>query len=181
MSDSDSDLLGAVARGDKSALQELFQRHNAGLTAFLATRLRNPVEAADVLQETFLAVWRQADRYQGRASAKTWIYSIARNKAVDSQRRSGREAQLDEDYDVPDDGPDAQTVIEAASDAALVRACIAGLSDAHARVVKLVFYEELGYGEVSQVEGVPLGTIKTRIYHAKKLLMACLAITFGRG
>jgi RNA polymerase sigma-70 factor (ECF subfamily) len=71
--------------------------------------------------------------------------------------------------------PTAQTVIEAASDAAQVRACIDKLRPAQARAIRLAFYEDMGYAEIAELEQAPQGTIKTRIFHAKKLLMQCLA------
>ena len=63
----------------------------------------------------------------------------------------------------------------AASDAARVRECIGRLSDTHRSAIHLAFWRELPYGEIAEIEGVPVGTVKTRILHAKRLLMHCLA------
>jgi RNA polymerase sigma-70 factor, ECF subfamily len=176
MKDSENDraLLSQVASGDKGAMKRLYERHHASLLVFVESRLRDPAEAFDVVQDTFLDVWRSAARYEDRSSVKTWIFSIARNKTIDRFRRKGREVPLEEDFDPPDLSPNPQAVAEAASDAAEVRACIGKLSPAHARVVRLAFYEDLGYAEIAEIEQVPEGTIKTRIFHAKKLLMQCL-------
>lgn len=173
--EDDRTLLGRIARGDKGAMKRLYERHNAGLLAFIESRLRDPVEAFDVAQDTFLDVWRSAARHEDRSSVKTWIFSIARNKTIDRFRKRGREIPLDEDFDPPDVTPNAQAVIEAASDAAQVRICIDKLTAAHARAIRLAFYEDMGYAEIAELEQVPEGTIKTRIFHAKKLLMQCLA------
>jgi len=172
--ENDRALLSQVARGDKGAMKQLYERHHASLLLFIGSRLRDPAEAFDVAQDTFLDVWRSASRYEHRSSVKTWIFSIARNKTIDRFRRQGREVPLDEDFDPPDLTPNPQAVAEAASDATQVRACIEKLSAAHARVVRLAFYEDLGYAEIAEIEQVPEGTIKTRIFHAKKLLMQCL-------
>lgn len=173
--ENDRALLKRVAGGDKGAMKGLYERHHAGLLAFVESRLRDSMEAFDVVQDTFLDVWRSALRYEDRSSVKTWIFSIARNKTIDRFRKKGREVPLDEDFDPPDLSPNPQAVIEAASDAAQVRACIEKLGAAHARAVRLAFYEDLGYAEIAELEQVPEGTIKTRIFHAKKLLMQCLA------
>jgi RNA polymerase sigma-70 factor, ECF subfamily len=170
----DRALLSHVARGDKGAMKRLYERHHAGLLVFVESRLRDPAEAFDVVQDTFLDVWRSASRYENRSSVKTWIFSIARNKTIDRFRKKGREVPLDEDFDPPDLSPNPHAVVEAASDAAQVNACIEKLSAAHARVVRLAFYEDLGYAEIAEIEQVPEGTFKTRIFHAKKLLMQCL-------
>jgi RNA polymerase sigma-70 factor, ECF subfamily len=172
--ENDRALLKRVAGGDKGAMKRLYERHHAGLLVFVESRLRDPMEAFDVVQDTFLDVWRSASRYEDRSAVKTWIFSIARNKTIDRFRKKSREVPLDEDFDPPDLTPSAQAVMEAASDAEQVRACIGKLSAAHARAVRLVFYEDLGYAEIAELEQVPEGTIKTRIFHAKKLLMQCL-------
>ena len=174
MQEDDRALLKRIASGDKGAMKRLYERHHAGLVAFVESRLRDSMEAFDVVQDTFLEVWRSAGRHEGRSSVKTWIFSIARNKTIDRFRKAGREVPLEEDFDPPDIAPNAEAVIEAASDADQVRACIEKLSAAHGRAVKLAFYEDLGYAEIAELEQVPEGTIKTRIHHAKKLLMQCL-------
>jgi RNA polymerase sigma-70 factor, ECF subfamily len=173
--EDDRALLRHVARGDKGAMKRLYERHHAGLLVFIESRLRDSIEAFDVAQDTFLDVWKSASRYEDRSSVKTWIFSIARNKTIDRFRKKGREIPLDEDFDPPDVTPNAEAVIEAASDAAQVRACIDKLSPTHARAIRLAFYEDLGYAEIAELEQAPQGTIKTRIFHAKKLLMQCIA------
>ena len=75
---------------------------------------------------------------------------------------------------MPDETPSALAVIEATSDAARLRACLEKLTAAQKSVVRLTFFEDLTYPEAAEVEGVPVGTVKTRIHHAKKLLMHCL-------
>lgn len=175
MQEDDGALLKRIAGGDKGAMKRLYERHHAGVLSFVQSRLRDPMEAFDVVQDTFLDVWRSAGRHEGRSSVKTWIFSIARNKTIDRFRKGGREVPFEDDFDPPDITPNAETVIEAASDAEQVRACIEKLSPPQARAVRLAFYEDLGYAEIAELEQVPEGTIKTRIHHAKKLLMQCLA------
>ena len=172
----DADLLRRIGAGDRAALKALYERHSDALYKFLRYRLRDPFEAADVMQDVFLEIWRAAGRFEGRSAARTWMFGIARNRAVDRMRRGVREVTAHEpDTEIADEAPDPEAVVVAASDAARVRDCIARLSDTHRSAIHLAFYEELPYGEIAAIEGVPLGTIKTRILHAKRLLMHCLA------
>ncbi|WP_181164521.1 RNA polymerase sigma factor [Amaricoccus solimangrovi] len=173
--DSDEALIARVAQGDRAAMKRLYDRVSDPLFRFLRARLRDPFEAADVSQETFLEVWRGAARFEGRSSARTWILGIARNRAIDRMRRSGREIPAEPDETIADEAPDPEAVAEAASDAARVRACLDGLSDAHRAAVELAFFQGLAYREIAEVEGIPEGTVKTRILHAKQLLKRCLA------
>ena len=153
----------------------LYDEHSDALYHFIRTRLRDPFEAADVMQEVFLEVWRAARRFEGRAAVRTWLFGIARNKAVDRVRRGARLVLAEPDVNMPDEAPGPEALAGAKSDATRVRNCIERLSDAHRSAIHLVFYRELNYGEIAEIEGVPVGTIKTRILHAKRLLMHCLA------
>ena len=163
------------AAGDKTAMKALYERHSDALYRFLRARLGDPFEASDVMQETFLEIWRAASRFEGRSAPRTWMFGIARNKAIDRMRRGSREVPSELDDSTPDDAPNPEAVVAAASDAARVRECMGRLSDTHRSAIHLAFWRELPYGEIAEIEGVPVGTVKTRILHAKRLLMHCLA------
>lgn len=172
----DADLLQKIGAGDRSALKTLYERHSDALYKYLRYRLRDPFEAADVMQDVFLEVWRVAARFEGRSAPRTWIFGIARNRAIDRIRRGAREVSApDPDFGMADDAPDPEALAVAASDAARMRACIGKLGDAHRSAIHLAYYEELAYPKIAEIEGVPLGTVKTRILHAKRLLMHCLS------
>ena len=172
----DATLLQRIgAAGDKAAMKALYERHSEPLYRFLRARLGDPFEAADVMQETFLEIWRAAGRFEGRSAPRTWMFGIARNKAVDRMRRGSREVVSEPDERLPDTAPNPESVAVAASDAARLRSCLEKLSHTHRSAIHLAFWRELPYGEIAELEGVPVGTIKTRILHAKRLLMHCLA------
>lgn len=95
-------------------------------------------------------------------------------------RRGARTVLAEPDDTVPDTAPDPEALAAAASDAARVRDCLDKLSDTHRSAIHLAFYQELPYAEIAAIEEVPVGTIKTRVMHAKRLLMQCLgALGFG--
>ena len=170
----DTALIQRIAKGDKNAMRALYEQHHDALFAFLKGRGASEQAAADSLQEAMLEVWRTAARFGGHASVKTWIFTIARNKQVDQIRKSSRLSYVDTLPETEDDTPDAEQILMAAHDAARVRACLGKLKPAHQTIMRLAFYEDMTYAEISAVEGVPQGTVKTRIYHAKQLLLRCL-------
>lgn len=174
--DDDASLIASVAKGDKTAMRRLYERHGPAAQGFIRARLDDPVEAADIVQEVMLEVWRTAGRFAGDSAVRSWIFSIARNKTVDRLRRRSRESPVDPAVipETPDTAPDAETVIAAAQLSERVRACLEGLSGAHKSALRLTFFEDLTYPEVAEIEGVSSGTIKSRIHHAKKLMMHCL-------
>ena len=170
----DKQLLAAVARGDKAAMQVLYQRHHDPLYGFIRSRCCDAALAMDVVQDAMLDVWRSAARFSGKSSVRTWIFAIGRNKLVDRIRRSSQLSYVDEVPEQVDETPDAAEIIAASQDAGRLRACLDKLKKVQLAVIRLAFFDELPYGEIAEIEGVPVGTVKTRIHHAKQALMHCL-------
>jgi RNA polymerase sigma-70 factor (ECF subfamily) len=170
----DSALVQRIAKGDKDAMRALYEQYYDALYSFLRGRGATDQAASDSLQEAMLDVWRTAGRFKGQSSVKTWLFTIARNKQVDQIRKSARLSFVETVPEAVDTTPNAEQIIIAAADAVRVRACLDKLTPPHQTMMRLAFYEDMTYGEISEVEGVPEGTVKTRIYHAKRLLLRCL-------
>jgi len=167
----DRALIQRIVTGDQTAMKQLYEIHSGPLFHFVKNWLANPHEASDMVHETMLEVWQRADRFQGRSSLKSWIFSIARNKSIDKNRKLSRLSYTDEVPDTETEEVSPMTALEASQDSILLKSCIAELSETHRRMIHLAFYEDLSYREISEIEGCPIGTVKTRILHAKKLLM----------
>ncbi len=172
----DDALIAAVAGGDDTALRELFSRH----APWLAARLRGVLPAAeveDVLQETFLAVWRGAAGATGhRESAGGWLWGIARRQAALWLRRRGP-AELLLPALLAADGRHPGDPAEAAlSRADLARAVSAlGPEGGPARETwRLMYVEDRRVAEVAELMGVSEGTVKSRAHRARRLMRAAL-------
>lgn len=168
-------LVRRIGSGDKHAMRDLYLRHGDAIYAFLLGRCGDPALARDSVQDTMLDVWRTASRFSGQSSVKTWLFAIARNKLVDALRKRGRLRFVEEVPDSIDEAPDPETAAIAASESSRLRLCLDRLSDTHRTAVRLAFFEDLTYAEIGEIEAVPTGTIKTRIFHAKQALMRCLS------
>ena len=173
-SELDRDLLRRIVSGDQDALRAIYDQYAGHLNAFVTSYLADPNEAADIVHEAMLEVWRRADRFKGNSSVKSWIFSIARNKTIDRNRKGSRAVLGDIDVEIPDDQPDPHSVMEAFQDAERVRVCIEGLNAVQKSAIHLAFYEELSYAEIAEIENCPKGTVKTRIMAAKASLLRCL-------
>ncbi|MEM9837874.1 MAG: sigma-70 family RNA polymerase sigma factor [Pseudomonadota bacterium] len=171
---SDAELCSEVAAGDERAMRVLYERHHRSVEAFARNRLRDSALVADIVHDVMIDVWRKPEAFAGRSSFRTWLFTLTRNKVVDALRKTGRIDYGDEGMDLVDDRPLADDIVQAAQDRERMRACIEGLSGAHRSAIQLTFFEGLTVTEAAEVEDVPPGTIKTRIFHAKKLLAACL-------
>jgi RNA polymerase sigma-70 factor (ECF subfamily) len=165
---TDARLIEQVAGGDETAFRTLYERYSERTLRYAYTLLRNRHLAEDVVQDTMVAVWKGADRFSGRSKVSTWIFGIARNKALDLLRREKRGARVPELKLV---SPDPAPGIERDEN---VRTALETLSTDHREVVFLTFYEGLSYGEIAQLLDIPEGTVKSRMFHAKKRLAEVL-------
>jgi len=171
----DDGLVARVAAGDDTALRELFSRH----APWLAARLRAVLPAAeveDVLQETFLAVWRGARRYRPCGASGGWLWGIARRQAALLLRRSGP-AAAGLPGEMMAGGPEAGDPAEVALSRADLAAAVAALgppSTPEREVWRLLYEEDRPVAEVAVMLGVPPGTVKSRAHRARRLLRAAL-------
>lgn len=174
---TDKDLLAQINQHNERAMETFYRRHAGALTAFLQRTLSNPADAAEVINTVMLEVWNKGHTYAEQSSVRTWLYSIARFKAVDALRRKARHEDQD-DIGLHEDIAcecDLQAAHEGAQEANKVRTCVDTLKPGFRQVVWLAFFEELAYPDISSILDIPTGTVKTRMMQAKKLLMACLA------
>jgi RNA polymerase sigma-70 factor (ECF subfamily) len=164
---SDEALVALVARGDESALAELFDR--VGRVAYgLAFRvLRDDRLAEDAVQEAFLAVWRTAAAFRAeRAKASTWILTLVHRRAVDVVRREERRRvePLDE---ATRDAATSSSAEEAAwlgFERQRVHGALKQLPDAQREAIELAYYGGYSQSELAEKLGLPLGTIKSRMF-----------------
>jgi RNA polymerase sigma-70 factor (ECF subfamily) len=172
---NDDELIAAVAGGDDAALRELFSRH----APWLAARLRAVLPAAeveDVLQETFIAVWRGARGYRPEGSAGGWTWGIARRQAALWLRRRGP-AELMLPALIAADGRHPADPAEAALSRAELAEAVRALGPEggpHRETWRLMYVEDRTVAEVAELMGVPEGTVKSRAHRARQLLRAAL-------
>ena len=161
---TDEALLRAVGRADRQAFRELYERHAERVYRFSISLVRNTHLAEEVLQETMLTVWKSGASFRGASKATTWILGIARNQAHSLLRREKKGERLPED---PKGEPDPAEVAEI--DVRVTRA-LQTLSSEQQEVLHLVFYEEMSLADAAAVLGIPEGTVKSRLFYARKAL-----------
>ncbi len=169
---SDEVLVEQIAAGSKPAMQALFARHRTYVYRWLLRFVSNETLAEDLLSEVFLDVWRQAGRFQCRSSVSTWLMSIARHKALSARRRRTEGAELDEKIEatIADPANDPEVALQEKDRGELVRRALMRLSTGHREVIDLVYYHEKSVDEVAHILDVPPGTVKTRMFYARKKL-----------
>lgn len=179
---TDEELIERFQGGDLYAFDLLVQHYKAQLLNFAYRFLGNQEEAEDVVQETFLRVFRNRSAYRRVAKFSTWIYTIAGNLARTELRRRKRRRFFslsdmglqEKDYEISDEvfNPESQT--DGALKEEIIRAEIARLSPKFREVIILRDVQELSYDEISKIIRVPIGTVKSRVNRARLRLQSRL-------
>ncbi len=178
---TDAELLQTVATGDRAARDaafgELMARHRDRVHAICHRYFRDPVDAEDATQETFLTVLRRAGTFRGEAKVSTWLYRVAVNTCHDLARHRARRPQTP----VEDIGRVADSVestlddLDALDLSDVLREALATLDDETRGLLVLCSVEELPYAEVAEAYGIAVGTVKSRVHRARAKLAELLA------
>ena len=148
---------------DTSAFEELFNHFAPRVKAFLMKSGADPQMAEECSQEVMATVWRKAHLFDpSRASASTWIFTIARNKKIDAIRKQNRpepeQLYPDQDYE-----PDQESVVELQQETERLTLALGELPEKQRVLVEKAYLGELSHSEIAEITGLPLGTIKSRI------------------
>ena len=154
--------------GDEAALEELIARYSTGLRFFLAKLIGNSDAADDLLQETWIDVYRKISRLQDAGAWVSWLYRIARDKAYRHLRRKPRESEGDDDACVQLLAVEEERFTE--EDTQDLRAALDRLPTEQREILVLRFVYGMSYQQVAEVVARPVGTVRSRIHYAKLAL-----------
>ena len=167
--------------GDQAAFSGLYARYHAGVSAHIAKYVSDPDEIEDICLETFAKAFKQLSTYRNENRFSTWIFRIARNTAFDHMSHEKVRGQKIEKMpidlsetdtlDIPAEGDSPEEAVLSSQDHENFLSCVEGLSPLYKDVAKMCFIENLGYKEIAEKSGLPLGTVKTRIRRAKNLII----------
>ena len=174
---TDRELLAAVADGDRGALRELHERHVVWITARLRRRCADPDTVADAVQDTFVAVWKGAARWDGSGEPAAWMWGIAIRRLIGVVRSKGRWSRS-----VQAAHAAAPDLLIAAEDHLLLgvehgdlAGALSALSPELRAVVQATVLDGLTTREAGHLLGIPQGTVKTRMSRARTQLRGALA------
>lgn len=171
-------LLARAKAGDGEAFGALLAEVRPRAMAVALKVLRNPDDAEDAVQDAFLKIWRYLARFEGRSSFSTWLHRIVMNSALDMVRRQSTrtESLVEEDEDGPraadepshDETPERR--LGQAETNALVHGALESLSVVHRQAITLRELEERSYEEIARAAACPIGTVMSRLHHARRRL-----------
>jgi RNA polymerase sigma-70 factor (ECF subfamily) len=171
---TDESLIASIAQGDRGAMQVLFGRHRAPVYRFAARITGNPSLAEDIVSDVFLDVWRRADRFAGRSKVSTWLLAITRYKAINAMRDRAVPLEAGVAETLVDPGDDPETLMGNRDRQRIMRTCLGQLNPMHREIIDLVYYHRATIFEAARMLRIPVGTVKTRMYYARRQLAELL-------
>jgi RNA polymerase sigma-70 factor (ECF subfamily) len=169
------ELLSRVALADRAAFDTLYQRTAPRLFGVALRILHDRNDAEDVLQESFIKIWRRGALYMSTEDGAPlqWLTSVVRNTAIDWRRRR-RFLNADPAIDVADDAPTPEAAAVQSGEARLLINCLETLGVEKARLIRTAYFTGMTYAELSAAEGTPLGTMKSWMRRALARLRDCI-------
>lgn len=172
-------LLERIAQGDNAAFNVLYKAFSRTVSSYAMHNLNDASRAQEIVNDTFLEIWMQPKRFRGHSKFSTWLIGIAHNKVLMEWRRGKRGADLvDIDLigeDIPSGGESAFIKITKRQRREATHRCLVQLSFEQRECVYLAYYEDLSAEEVATVQGSPVGTAKSRLFHARQKLKGCMS------
>jgi RNA polymerase sigma factor (sigma-70 family) len=177
MLDDDLALIRQVAAKDRQAFETLYYRYAQRLYRYLSKLIRQRELAEEALNDTMLAVWQNASRFNNTSRLSTWMFGIAHHKALKALARSSSNAA-----DVPPatreewiDGEGPEGAVMRQELGKTLAHALETLPPEQRAVIELTFYHEHSYREIAEITGCPVNTVKTRMFHARRRLAQLLA------
>ena len=171
-------LMARMAAGDTEAVGELYDRYGARLYTLALHICQDRGAAEEVVQDIFVTAWREAARYdEMRGSVGAWLFTLARNRAIDALRKGGRRPTVSWQPldDVEAGGHDVAASVEDRIMAAQARRAMESLPRAYREPLYLAYFRGLTHRQIADMTGLPLGTVKTRLRTALEHLRRAMA------
>ena len=172
-------LIARIAERNLRAFEQLYRIYHPRLTRFLTNILRRPQLVEEAVNDTLMVVWKRPESYNGTSKVSTWIFAIAYRVALKARSRHDEPV---EDLQAgsrasPEAGPEQDLGDRQIHE--ILSSALGQLSAEHRAVVDLTYFHEAGYREIAEILDCPVGTVKTRMHHARRHLKGMLADRFG--
>jgi RNA polymerase sigma-70 factor (ECF subfamily) len=173
-----SSLIVACGRGDRAALQQIYRREAGAMIGIAARIVKRRELAEEVVQESFVAIWRNAARFDPSiGSGRAWLFQIVRNRALNMLRDTSRELPTEDNalHAAVDAGADYESAYDRLGNSSALKRCLEQLEPRRRQGILLAFVEGMSHGEIAAQLKVPLGTTKSWLRRSLIALRECMA------
>jgi RNA polymerase sigma factor (sigma-70 family) len=172
--EEDRRLVTRVCRRELPAFETLYRRYHPRVCRFLHRMLRPTHLVEEVLNDTLLVVWNQAERFNGQSKVSTWIFAIAYRKALKAiaAHEEPMASPPDDEQPTIDDAEQPESQMSHVQLRAAIDVALRGLSADQRAAVELTYFHGFSYPEIAQIVECPTDTVKTRMFHARRRLKA---------
>jgi RNA polymerase sigma-70 factor (ECF subfamily) len=188
MKTTENEIILRVIEGDQRAFAELVDRHKDKAMTLAIRMLKNRSEAEEVLQDAFIRAYKALPSFERKSSFSTWFYRIVFNVCSSALSKRGNNTLLSIDvetnndevkFEIPseDDEPDIE--LESKEFTEIVRKEISAMDESYSSILTMFFLQEMSYEEIISVTGLPLGTVKNRLFRARMLLRSAVLRHFS--
>jgi RNA polymerase sigma factor (sigma-70 family) len=168
--DNEALLMERIRARDVDAFEELYRNYRDRLARFLLKRLHRPHLIEEVLNDTLMVVWERPFAFNGDSKLSTWIFAIAYRKSMKALRKHQDPIEDTAAEECPSLEPSPEDGFARERVRTLLLKAMAELSAEHRTVLELTYFHELGYQEIAEIMSCPVGTVKTRMFHARRQL-----------
>lgn len=177
--DPELEWIRQIAAGDRDAFEKLYAAYRTRLFRYLLRMVGDTGLAEELTNDAMVAAWKAAASFKGQSKASTWLFSIARNKALNALRqRQPVTVEVEAAMAVAASAESPEQSVSRDRVRVTLQQALAELSLEQREVVELTFYHELSYQEIAEIMECPVNTVKTRMFYARKRLQEVLE---GRG
>jgi RNA polymerase sigma-70 factor, ECF subfamily len=162
--EADAAAVERVADGDAEALRDLYERYGRIVYGLTYRVTRDAQLAEEATQDTFVTLWKRAKTYDPqRAKVTTWLFVIARNRAIELVRARTRVPEPQDSVEPAGEESDPADLLQIADDAERIALAIAELPESQLEAIRLAYFDGLSHSEIAERLNQPLGTVKSRI------------------
>jgi len=172
--------LDRLRRRDDAAAEAIYRGYYSCVTAFVRLYVDDSAATEEVVDDTFLAVFKHPDQFEGRSSFKTWLLGIAKNQCHDWLRRAKREPAIGKQDDTVlldsliDQAWPIMDHLESQQISVIIQFCLRRLPESQREIMYWVFFEDMSVARVAEQVRCAAGTVKSRLFHAKAKLADCI-------
>jgi RNA polymerase sigma-70 factor, ECF subfamily len=178
------DVIRRIGSGDKQAFAEIVMQYQQPIFGFLGRMSLSQAQAEEIAQESFIRAWRHLDDYQSmRAAFSTWLFTIARNLALNELTSTRSKNEFSSSEELPDmasDAPEPMQVLCIKQQHSRLQMALRQLNKQDRSVIGLAYVDELSTADMARIEGCSLEAVKTRLHRAKEKLRKLMEKTYDK-